>query len=310
MTHRDQVLIEAELLNELLLAQSGDGGGSSTVKLVDASYGMGPSGFTGYQACQLERIGNAVHFDIDDIADAGHPQPHMLPDASIFAQKVAALGISSDDTVVVYDQSGMFMSAARVWWMFKSFGHKDVRVLNGGFPYWKMRGFDITSGAQIVQSGNYEAVLDAARVISKEDLLEIVNGGSGGSDNGADKTQLPGNLSIVDARARERFDGLVEEPRPGMRKGHIPGSRCIPFISLLDQNDGRMKAEEEIRMLVASLTDKDQVISSCGSGVTACVLALAMASIGLDYVRVYDGSWSEWGMDNGDTPVEVSAVFG
>lgn len=283
MSIRDSVIIEVDDLKELLDSDE------RTVKLVDGTYGVSPYGMPALHGYQTGHISNAVYFDIDAIADHEHEQPHMLPSKELFDRTMSDMGIGNDDIVVVYDQGGVYMAASRVWWMFKYFGHKDVRILNGGLPYWRARGFEVNDGISQVKPSEYNSAPQEWRVVSMDDVIDL----------------LGSETAIVDARAQERFDGLVEEPRAGMRKGHIPGASCIPFMKLLDGQDGRFVAAETIEEVAGHLTNEDRIISSCGSGVTACILAVALASIGHDKVSVYDGSWSEWGLDIRQTPVEV-----
>lgn len=283
MSPRDKVLIEAAELNELLKQDT------DNIRLVDASYGGGSFGMTPHQGYQLEHIGDAAFFDIDQVADLDSDQPHMLPSAEFFQAEVSKMGISNDDTVVIYDQSGLYMAAARVWWMFKCFGHQDVRVLNGGLPNWKANGFEIETGPVYIKPGFYAAEKQGWRVVCKNGVMDCIG----------DSTK------IIDARAEERFNGTAQEPREGMRAGHIPGSQCIPFMALLEMPSGRLKSADELKQIIGHLGEEDRVVSSCGSGVTACVLALAAASMGHDNVAVYDGSWSEWGQENSELPVAV-----
>jgi thiosulfate/3-mercaptopyruvate sulfurtransferase len=260
-----------------------------TIKFVDATYSI-PGTNTDPKAAYLsDRIENAVFFDIDDIADPSRPGQHFMPDTTLFAQKVGDLGLANDDTIVIYDRTGVFLAAARAWWMFKTMGHNDVLVLDGGLPQWCAAEYPLNSDAPAtIDPVTYEATMQDHFADMSDVLIALENT----------------STCIVDARAEGRFNGDVPEPRPGMRAGHIPGSTNIPFQSLLDEETGLFKPAEELRDIFKSFHDADNVISSCGSGVTACVLPLAATIAGYEGpIRVYDGSWSEWGDENSPTPV-------
>jgi thiosulfate/3-mercaptopyruvate sulfurtransferase len=261
------------------------------LRVLDASYHLP----TAQRNADLEfiegHIPGAVRFDIDEIKDLNDPLPHMLPSAAEFDAAMQDLGVGAEMQIVVYDTQGLF-SAARAWWMFRYFGHDRVAVLDGGLPAWQASGGTLESGRGRVFPPKYpfKSKSRAHWVVTADEILA-----------GLDSTQH----TILDARARPRFVGEVEEPRPGMRSGHIPGSHNVPFSSLLDAETSMLlpKAELEARFSEFEL-DQTQVVVSCGSGVTACVLALAMDVIGLSEPKLYDGSWSEWGSQEG-WPVET-----
>ena len=261
------------------------------VKFVDASWAMPgsppPAPRTVYSQM---RIGNAVFFDIDEIADKATALPHMLPPAAQFAAQVSALGISNDDDIIVYDQEGIAMAAARAWWMFRAFGHDRVTVLNGGLPAWVKAGLPLNHDAPIAPAqGDFKAQLRPELVAS----MAHVHGA----------LQHP-DTAILDARGAARFGGTAAEPRPGVRGGHMPGSFNVPYGSVMDA-DGRLLAPEALRAMFAAHDARDKIITSCGSGVTACVLALALFAAGRTDAAVYDGSWAEWGRNESNTPVEI-----
>jgi len=266
---------------EWLAAHLGDAG----IKVVDASFkmpGVLPLPVDDFLAAHIP---GAVFFDVDAVSDRASPLPHMYPDAAQFAYDVGALGISSGDTVVVYD-SGGWVAAPRVWWMFLSFGHGDVRVLDGGLKKWRAEGRSVESGKASPKRGKFAAAFDPAYVRSKAQLV---------SNLSSHREQL------VDARAVNRFEGGVAEPRPGLRSGHIPGSRNLPYNELFDAASGVMKRLDELRAAFtgAGLDLAKPLVTSCGSGVSAAVLTLALYRLGVRGSALYDGSWSEWGLQDG-----------
>lgn len=228
-----------------------------------------------------QHIPGAVFFDIDAISDASSPYPHMLPDAERFAAAVSALGISNSSQIVVYDSTGLF-SAARVWWMFRAFGHETVRVLDGGLPKWLAEGKPVEHGEQQPAYGQFRAVFRPERVRTIEQMQRNL-------DTHAEQ--------VVDARAAGRFNGSEPEPRPGLRSGHIPGSFNVPFRECTLPPYHTLKSPRELRAVFEAhgLDLSRPLTASCGSGVTACVLALALFELGVTEVPVYDGAWAEWG---------------
>jgi thiosulfate/3-mercaptopyruvate sulfurtransferase len=257
----------------------------ATVKIIDASYkmpGVLPLPSDDYLAAHIP---GAAFFNVNTIADPNDPRPHMYPDAKQFARDVSALGISSDDTVVAYD-SGAWVAAPRAWWMFHSFGHANVKVLDGGLQKWKAEGRAIESGAVAAKPGKFQARLDPRYIRSKEQLLDNL---------GTNREQL------IDARPRARFEGTVAEPWPGRRPGHIPGSRNVPYAELFDAKTGVMKPLEELRKAfdAAGVDMTRPIVTTCGSGVSALVLTLALYRLGVRGSALYDGSWAEWGLPDG-----------
>jgi thiosulfate/3-mercaptopyruvate sulfurtransferase len=235
-------------------------------------------------------IPGALFFDIDDIADEKSPLPHMLPSSTKFASRMKRMGIGDGMHVVAYDSEGLY-SAARVWWMFRAMGHEEVRVLNGGLKKWKAEGRALEDGEPRRRSErHFTARLNAELVRDVADVKGLI---------GSKAAQ------IVDARAAARFEGSVPEPRAGLRSGHIPGSRNVPFASLLEA-DGTLKGAPELRAIFAKagVDAGKPVVASCGSGVTAGVIALALAVLGRPDAAVYDGSWTEWG-GNPALPIET-----
>lgn len=227
-----------------------------------------------------QRIPRARFFDFNNkLAAPDSDLPHMLPSSEQFSLEVSKLGISNDTHVVIYDSLGMF-SAPRGWWMFKAMGHNNVAVLDGGLPAWIEAGFELESGelASVIPR-DFNAQLQSEWVIDAEHLNQLLD----------DK-----NVAVIDARPRARFLGSVKEPREGIRSGHMPNAKNLPFGELLD--NGHFIALSEIKTKFDALSTPEQrLIFSCGSGVTACILALAANRIGRKVLTVYDGSWTEWG---------------
>ncbi len=266
--------------------------GDPEIRVLDASWYL-PDHHRDSAAEYLEaHIPGAVPFDIDAVADTESGLPHTLPRPAFFAAAVAALGVGNDHFVVVYDGMGFF-SAPRVWWMFRVFGHDRVAVLDGGFPKWRAEDRARDSGPA--------SPAPAPRPFRCQFRGTMVRG----------LADMRGNIDsaaalVLDARGPGRFAGSDPEPRPGVRPGHIPGSRNLPYGRLCDTEDGTMADPATLTGLFASLGAGDDraVVCSCGSGVTACVLALGLHVLGRKDVAVYDGSWSEWGTRD-DTPVET-----
>jgi len=285
MTSTDDPLVSTDWLAAHL--------GDPSVKIIDASFklpGVLPLPAEDYRKAHIP---GAVFFSVDDIADTNDPLPHMYPDAKRFADEVAALGISSDDTVVVYDAGG-WVAAPRAWWMLLSFGHDKVKVLDGGLQKWLHEGRPTESGEVVPKPGRFDARLDKGFVRSRQQLL----------DNLTTRAE-----QVIDARPRPRFEGSVAEPRPGLRSGHIPGSRNVPYAGLFDASTGMMRPLEDLRAAFtgAGVDLKQPIVASCGSGVSAAVLILALYRLGVRGTALYDGSWAEWGLPEG-TPVATGPV--
>ena len=258
--------------------------------IIDASWHMPAENRNAYEEYLAEHIPGAIFFDIDEIADTKSGLPHMLPPPEKFSSRMRSMGIGDGSRIVVYNSAGLF-SAARVWWTFRVMGVDDVSVLNGGLPKWKREGRPLESGPPRSRTARHFTArrnLDLVRDVS--DIKALLK------DRSAE---------IVDARAADRFAGKAPEPRPGLRSGHIPGSHNLPYAKLLNK-DGTFKTGPEIERLFeeAGVDLTKPVVASCGSGITASVLALGLAEIGHRKAAVYDGSWSEWGADQ-NLPIET-----
>ncbi|MEX2167208.1 MAG: 3-mercaptopyruvate sulfurtransferase [Methyloceanibacter sp.] len=258
--------------------------------IIDATWHMPGEGKDARAEYIEEHIPGALFFDIDDIADTKSPLPHMLPPPEKFSSRMRSMGIGDGSRIVVYDRAGIY-SAARVWWTFRVMGVEDVSVLNGGLPKWKREGRPLESGEPLARTTrHFTARRNADLVRDVSDIKALLK----------DKS-----AELVDARSPERFSGKAAEPRLGLRSGHIPGAHNVPYAKLLNA-DGTLKSPRELENLFdeAGVDLHKPVVTSCGSGVTASVLALALAELGHRRTAVYDGSWSEWGADP-DLPIET-----
>lgn len=235
-------------------------------------------------------IPGARFFDIDAIADHETTLPHMLPSAAAFENHAGALGISNDSVIVVYDTPGL-MSAGRVWWTLRSFGHEKVAILDGGLKKWLAEGRPVTAETVVPAPGRFHATFDPHVVRSKAQVLANL-------ESQAEQ--------VIDARSAGRFTADEKEARPGLRSGHIPGSLNLPFNALTDPATGEVLNVGDIRKAfeTAGIDFARPVIASCGSGVTAAALAFGLHLAGKDDVAIYDGAWTEWGQP-GDTPVDT-----
>ena len=264
------------------------------VVVFDASSHLPTAGRNPREEFLAAHIPGAQRFEIDRIADPDSQLPHMAPSPDDFAIHMRALGLTNDDHVVMYDDSDV-KSAARGWWMMRLFGHATVSILDGGLAAWKSAGGTLESGPpDDRQAGNFTARPAAGvGVVDMAALLAGIESGTAGQ--------------ILDARAAARFAGAAPEPRKGLRAGHIPGSRNLPFTDLLNE-DGTYRDAHSMRNLFAAtgITPDSPVVTSCGSGVTACVLAVGLHLLGNEAVSVYDGSWTEWGAS--DAPIETGAA--
>ncbi|SHN80862.1 3-mercaptopyruvate sulfurtransferase [Bradyrhizobium erythrophlei] len=285
MTTTNDPLVSTEWLAERLK--------DANVKLLDATFklpGVLPLPKDDYLAAHIP---GAVYFDVDAVSDHSNPLPHMFPSGEQFGRDVGALGVSNNDTVVIYDAGG-WVAAPRAWWMFLSYGHRDVRILNGGLKKWRAEGRAVESGEVTAKPATIKANYDARRVRSIEQMIANV----------ASHAE-----QVIDARAADRFEGRAVEPRPGIRSGHIPGALNLPYNNLFDAATGTMKPLDDLRKAFtgAGVDTAKPIVTSCGSGVSAAVLTLALYRLGVENTALYDGSWSEWGKADGP-PIATGAA--
>ena len=263
--------------------------GSPKIRVVDGSWYLPGSGRNAAAEYASGHIPGAVFFDLDATSDPATPLPHMLPTAERFAERMAALGLNDSDHIVVYDGSGVNLSAPRVWWTFRAFGHDRVSVLDGGIGKWRREGRPLEPGVAVRAPGRFTARLNGKAV---RDLASV-------------RANLQRREEqLVDTRSAGRFAGLEPEPRSGLRGGHVPGSLNLPFTDLV-RPDGTMLPPPDLRRRLsqAGIDLSRPVVATCGSGTSACALVLGLHLVGHESAAVYDGAWAEWG-GRADTPVE------
>ena len=258
-----------------LLAHLSDPG----VVVIDASWHMPAANRDGHREFLAGHIPGAAFFDLDAVSDQTSPLPHMLPSPEDFASAMGALGVSNGVRVVVYDAAGLF-SAPRLWWMLRIFGHEHVAILDGGLPKWMAEGRPLNTGEAHPPARVFTPHFNATAVADVAQVRQALDSGS---------------AAVLDARAAPRFLGRAPEPRAGLASGHMPGALNLPMTDLIE--DGRLKepAALEAAMAAIGVSGDKPVITSCGSGVSAAVITLALARLGRPLGRLYDGSWTEWG---------------
>jgi thiosulfate/3-mercaptopyruvate sulfurtransferase len=272
-------MTSALVSTEWLAAHLGEPG----IVVLDATWAMKGTTPTAAELYTARHIPGARRFDIDRISDHGSRLPHMLPTPEQFAAEVGMLGIGPDDLVVTYDATGMASAAARAWWMFRVFGHDKVAVLDGGLPKWLADGHTVESGNPPAPMPKSYVADFRTHLVRDLDAVKVIAAG--------------GSETLLDARAAARFEGTAPEPWANGRGGHIPNGRSLPFTDLVDPVAKTLLPPDQLRakLTAAGVTD-GPIVASCGSGVTACVIALALNEIGRPDVAVYDGSWAEWGL--------------
>ena len=259
--------------------------------IIDATWYLPSEDRNARETYLAEHIPGALFFDIDDIAQTNAALPHMMPSPEKFSSRMRKMGIGDGQRIVVYDREGLF-SAPRVWWTFRVMGAQDVSVLNGGLPKWRSEGRPLVMGEPSERTPRHFTSrhnLDLVRDLN--DMKALIK------DKSAD---------VVDARARDRFAGTAPEPREGLRSGHMPGALNVPYGQVIN-GDGTLKAADELHAIfsTAGVDPHKPVVTTCGSGITACVLALALSETGHRRTSVYDGSWAEWGA-NDSLPIQTS----
>ena len=250
------------------------------IKILDATFFLPDSGLDAEEEYKKKHIPNSVFFDINKIADPKNPLPHMIPSKEIFSMMMQNLGINNQDEIIIYDNSPL-LSSARAWFLFRYFGHENIFILNGGLKNWEKNEGVITNKKTIISKGDFESKTEKKElVIDLNQMISVSNNNS---------------KLILDARSYKRFTGEAKEPRPGLLSGHIPNSKSLPSSDLVT-NDGFLKSIEELNKIFSNndFNDSEQIIATCGSGVSACVISVALYCLGKKDVPIYDGSWTEW----------------
>ena len=252
----------------------------SNAKILDATFFLPDSGLNAEEEYKKKHIPNSIFFDINKIADPNNHLPHMIPSKELFSIMMQNLGINNQDEIIIYDNSPL-LSSARAWFLFRYFGHENIFILNGGLKNWVKSGGEITNKKTVIPKGDFQSKTE------KKDLVVDLNQMISVSNNNS--------KLILDARSYKRFTGEAKEPRPELLSGHIPNSKSLPSSNLVT-SDGFLKSIEELEKIFSSnnINKSEQIIATCGSGVSACVITVALHSLGKKNVPIYDGSWTEW----------------
>ena len=250
------------------------------LKILDATFYLPSSDFIAKDEYDKKHIPNAVFFDINKIADPNNSLPHMIPSKELFSEQMRDLGLNDRDEIIIYDNSP-FLSSARAWFLFRYFGHDKIFIMQGGVKNWENNGGNITNGNVVLEKGNYIASAERKELVVNLDQMILAS-------------QNKENV-ILDARSRKRFLGEALEPRPNLPSGHIPNSQSLPSSDLINK-DGYLKSKDEINQIFSNIkvNTSDKIIATCGSGVSACVISIALFCLGKKDIPIYDGSWTEW----------------
>ena len=254
--------------------------GNINLKIFDATFYLPDSGLVAEDEYKKKHIPNAIFFDINKIADPNNSLPHMIPSKDLFSKMMQNIGLNKDDEIIIYDNSP-FLSSARAWFLFRYFGHDKIFIMQGGVKNWENNGGNITNGNVVLEKGNYIASADRKELVVNLDQMILAS-------------QNKENV-ILDARSRKRFLGEALEPRPNLPSGHIPNSQSLPSSDLINK-DGYLKSKDEINQIFSNIkvNTNDKIIATCGSGVSACVISIALFCLGKKDIPIYDGSWTEW----------------
>jgi len=249
-------------------------------KILDATFYLPDSGLNAEEEYKKKHIPGAVFFDINKVADPNNSLPHMIPQKDLFSKMMQNLGLNNEDEIVIYDNSS-FLSSARAWFLFRYFGHDKVSIMQGGLENWKNSGGNISQENVVIKKGNYTAKDEKKDLVVNLDQMIIA-------------TQNKEKI-ILDARSKQRFLGEAKEPRPNLPSGHIPNSKSLPSSLLINKN-GYLKSKDDINKILddINVNPNDKIIATCGSGVSACVISIALYCLGKKNVPIYDGSWTEW----------------
>ena len=254
--------------------------GNINLKIFDATFYLPDSGLVAEDEYKKKHIPNAIFFDINKIADPNNSLPHMIPSKDLFSKMMQNIGLNKDDEIIIYDNSP-FLSSARAWFLFRYFGHDKISIMQGGIKNWKNYGGNITQGNVILEKGNYIASAERKELVVNLNEMILAS-------------QNKKNV-ILDARSKKRFLGEALEPRPNLPSGHIPNSKSLPSSDLINK-EGYLKSKDEINQIFSNINvnTNDKIIAKCGSGVSACVISIALFCLGKTDTPIYDGSWTEW----------------